>query len=157
MTVTKPLAILSVVAMLGACADTSNQKQQAGTVVGGVLGGVLGSNVGGGDGRTAGTIAGVLIGAIIGSEIGKTMDANDRRMAEQTAQRTLETNASGQSSTWSNPDSGNSGTVTPTKTWQNEQSQYCREYETTVYIDGKRETAYGTACRQPDGSWKVVS
>jgi len=25
-----------------------------------------------------------------------------------------------------------------------------------VTIDGRTEVAYGTACRQPDGSWKIV-
>jgi surface antigen len=32
---------------------------------------------------------------------------------------------------------------------------YCREFQNDVTIDGKKENAYGTACRQPDGSWKV--
>ena len=26
----------------------------------------------------------------------------------------------------------------------------------TVYIDGKPEVARGTACKQPDGSWRPV-
>lgn len=30
----------------------------------------------------------------------------------------------------------------------------CREYQTTVTIDGKPQKAYGKACRQPDGTWK---
>jgi surface antigen len=34
---------------------------------------------------------------------------------------------------------------------------YCREFQQTVTIGGKTESAYGTACRQPDGTWKVVS
>jgi hypothetical protein len=32
----------------------------------------------------------------------------------------------------------------------------CREFEQTVVIDGKPQNAYGTACRQADGSWKIV-
>ena len=39
------------------------------------------------------------------------------------------------------------------KDWNGQQ---CREYQRTVTIDGKTETAYGTACRQPDGSWKII-
>ena len=31
----------------------------------------------------------------------------------------------------------------------------CREFATTVVIDGRRERAVGTACRQADGSWRV--
>lgn len=30
----------------------------------------------------------------------------------------------------------------------------CREYQTTITIDGKPQKAYGRACRQPDGTWK---
>lgn len=35
--------------------------------------------------------------------------------------------------------------------------EYCREYTRTVTIGGKITEAYGTACLQPDGSWKIVS
>ncbi len=58
---------------------------------------------------------------------------------------------------WQNPDSGHSGTVTVTKTYQATSGSYCRQYETSVNIGGKLENAYGTACRQPDGTWKIVS
>jgi surface antigen len=34
---------------------------------------------------------------------------------------------------------------------------YCREYQTTVTVGGKSEQAYGTSCRQPDGSWQIVN
>lgn len=33
----------------------------------------------------------------------------------------------------------------------------CREYTTTVIVGGQEQSAYGTACRQPDGSWKISS
>lgn len=147
--------LLALSAALGACANSGQQKQQVGTVLGGVLGGVLGSNVGRGKGKTAGTIAGVMLGALIGGEIGQSMDKTDRLMAERTAQKTLETVPSGQTSRWSNPDSGHSGTITPTRTYRSANGQNCRQYETTVYINGKNETATGTACRQPDGTWQL--
>ncbi|MEQ8398496.1 hypothetical protein [Thalassobaculum sp.] len=34
---------------------------------------------------------------------------------------------------------------------------YCREYTTTAYVNGRPVESYGTACRQPDGSWRIVS
>lgn len=37
-----------------------------------------------------------------------------------------------------------------------EPDRYCREYQRDVYIDGRRQPAYGTACQEPDGSWKLV-
>lgn len=36
-------------------------------------------------------------------------------------------------------------------------NDYCREFIRDVIIDGKTVQAYGRACRQEDGSWKVVS
>jgi hypothetical protein len=32
-----------------------------------------------------------------------------------------------------------------------------REYQTQIVIDGRAAPAYGTACLQADGSWKIVS
>jgi hypothetical protein len=34
--------------------------------------------------------------------------------------------------------------------------QTCREYQTTTDIGGRRQPAYGTACLQPDGTWRIV-
>ena len=35
--------------------------------------------------------------------------------------------------------------------------QYCREYTTTTRVDGVPRSSYGTACLQPDGSWRIVN
>lgn len=35
-------------------------------------------------------------------------------------------------------------------------NDYCREYTRTVYIGGRTQDAYGTACLQSDGSWMIV-
>jgi surface antigen len=148
----------SLVLALAACEGSNyGQKQTGGAVIGGAAGGLLGSQVGGGTGRLAATAAGALIGLLVGSEVGKSLDRADRLHAQQTTQQSLETAKTGTTATWTNPDSGHSGTVTPTKTYQSAEGQYCREYQQTVTVGGKTENAYGTACRQPDGSWKVVN
>ena len=69
----------------------------------------------------------------------------------------IENARTGETSTWKNPDSGHSGSITPTNTFQNANGQYCREYQQTINVGGQKEQGYGTACRQPDGSWKIVS
>ena len=33
---------------------------------------------------------------------------------------------------------------------------YCREFTQTISIGGKIQQGYGTSCRQPDGSWKII-
>lgn len=131
---------------------SSGGKDTAGMVIGGVVGGVLGSAVTHGRGRTAGVIVGTLIGALFGHEIGKQMDDAD----ELRAAHALEKNRTNQTSSWVNPDTGNTVAVTPTKTFQDQSGQYCREYQSEVTVGGEKKTAYGTACRQPDGQWKIV-
>ena len=69
----------------------------------------------------------------------------------------LENNNAGQPAYWRNAKTGNSYKVTPVKNVKVKGNQYCREYRTTADIGGKQQQMYGTACRQPDGSWKAVS
>lgn len=38
-----------------------------------------------------------------------------------------------------------------------QRAAYCREYTQSVVIGGMHQIAYGTACRQPDGSWRAVN
>ncbi|MCB1792421.1 MAG: glycine zipper 2TM domain-containing protein [Gammaproteobacteria bacterium] len=133
------------VLVLGGCGST---REQQGNVIGAIAGGVLGSQVGGGSGRVAATIAGTLIGGYIGGNIGRQMDDGDRYRAGQA----LESTPTNESSSWRNPDTGSSYSVTPTRTYYDE-SRPCREYTTEAWIDGRRETVYGRACRQADGSW----
>ncbi len=128
-------------------------KEQSGGVVGGVLGGVAGAHVGQGKGRTAAIIAGTIIGAVIGQEVGRSIDRTD----ELRAQQVLERNATGQPSTWVNPDTGGQVTFVPTRTYEQGPGQYCREYQTDVIVGGRKEHGYGTACRQPDGTWKIMN
>ena len=131
--------------------STPPTKEEQGMVIGSIIGGVLGSTVGKGQGRTAAIIAGTIAGAMIGGSVGRSMDETDRIKTAQT----LETVRTGVSSTWTNPDSGNQYTVTPTRTYEPTAGAPCREYVVDAVIGGKTEKVYGTACRQPDGSWKV--
>ncbi|HEX5362802.1 MAG TPA: RT0821/Lpp0805 family surface protein [Gallionella sp.] len=149
----KKILAVFFIAMLAVSLVACQTKQQGGGVVGGVLGGVLGNQVGGGSGRTAAIIAGTILGAYLGSEMGRYMDENDTRKAESA----MEYNRDHQASTWHNPNTGAEVTAMPTRTFKSADGENCREYQTTVTVSGKKEKAYGTACRQPDGSWKIVN
>ncbi|MCC9625804.1 glycine zipper 2TM domain-containing protein [Thalassospira sp. MA62] len=145
-------------AFIAGCAQNQGQKQTAGSLLGAVGGAVAGAQFGKGSGQLVGVALGTLAGAFIGSEVGRSLDNADRAIMAQNTQRTLESAPTGQTSTWQNPDTGVQGTVTPTRTYQAPESdEYCREYQQTVTINGQEESAYGTACRQPDGSWKMVN
>jgi surface antigen len=140
-----------------ACLEGQGNKQIGGTLIGAGLGGLAGSQIGGGTGKLAAVGAGVLLGGLIGSEVGKSLDKADQAYAAQTYQNSLETAPAGQTSTWVNPDSGNQGSYTPTKTYQANSGEYCREFQQTITVGGQTEAGYGTACRRPDGQWEIVS
>jgi surface antigen len=54
--------------------------------------------------------------------------------------------------------SGNaSGEVVTTREGRNQAGQKCREYQQTLFIDGKSEQVVGTACLAEDGRWQVVA
>ena len=134
-----------------------NSKAAWGTVLGGAGGGLLGASLGknaDGDRALVYTAVGTLVGAMLGNSIGTSLDAADRQYADTTASDALEYNRSGTPSSWRNPDTGNYGYTTPTRTYGSN-GYDCRDYETTIYVDGRPETARGTACRQPDGTWRI--
>jgi surface antigen len=135
---------------LGTSACTMN-REQTGTVLGGAAGAAAGSAIGSGSGRTAATIVGGLIGAFAGRSVGQHMDQQDRM---QTAMA-MENNATGKSSTWTNPDSGTAYSVTPTRTYDSGGAP-CREFTMAATVDGKPDEIRGTACRQADGNWKII-
>lgn len=156
---------LTVSVMLAGCAapgdrtppgQIGNNKTTGGALIGAGLGAFAGSKIGKGSGSVAAAVAGGLLGALAGGAIGSSLDKADIAYAEQTNQRALETAKLNQQVTWRNPDTGNYGTITPVKTYQSGNS-YCREFQQTIVVGGQTENAYGTACRQPDGSWKIVN
>jgi surface antigen len=149
------LAVALIPALLPACSgDTANQD--TGLIVGGIAGGIIGNQVGKGTGNVLATVAGAVVGGIVGSEIGRSMDEQDRRLAEQAEYAALEEGESDRPRRWRNPDNGRYGDVVPGRPYKRA-SVDCRDYTHTVYIEGKPRTMRGTACRNPDGTWKNMA
>jgi surface antigen len=132
-------------------------KQDLGTGIGAIGGAIAGAQFGKGDGRIVTGALGALLGAGLGSSVGASLDRADMQYYDRASQRALETAQTGQSLPWKNPDSGNYGSITPSAPFKNESGQYCREYNQKITVGGKTQNGYGTACRQPDGSWQIVS
>lgn len=171
-TLKKTTAMITAMALLAACnsQDTAYNasrggvasgagmsKADIGTAAGAIGGGIAGYQFGSGKGQVLATLAGTLLGGALGRSIGGSLDRGDMAYYNQTSQRALETGQPGQALPWNNPQTGNYGTVTPQNYYQNASGQYCREYSQNITVGGRTESGYGTACRQPDGSWQVVS
>lgn len=90
--------------------DAAGGKQAGGAVIGGLLGGLLGNSVSGKN-RGLGTVLGAAGGAALGSYVGCRLQRGDAERAEAATRQALE--GPGQQ-TWSNPETGASGSVSST-------------------------------------------
>ena len=153
------VALVAVPLALGACQNGTSDittGQAIGTAGGAAAGGLIGSQIGSGTGNLVATGAGVFIGALLGSHVGKSLDPADRNRAGGAFNQAT-TAPIGETVEWNNPDSGNRGTVTPVREGRTNDGRLCREYRTTVYVEGQYEEGRGTACRNSDGTWEVVA
>ncbi|MGH6922214.1 MAG: hypothetical protein ACRED5_00460 [Propylenella sp.] len=148
----KVLAVAAVGALaLAAC--SANSDITTGAVPAGANPGVvIDSPVGAGGGEPQ---IGPLEGAIQGAEVGLSLTEGDREIALRAEYEALEYGRPGQPTRWRNRKSGNSGEIGVGSTYQVNRLD-CREYTHKFSIGGRNRVVRGTACRQPDGVWRVV-
>lgn len=135
---------------LGQCDRGIVSSEVIGGVIGGAVGGVAGAQIGKGKGKTAATIGGTIVGVLVGASVGRSMDDVDQNCVG----RILEHAPDRRQIRWAS-ERGDYAVV-PLRTYQAD-GAYCREYQTAATIGGRLQHVYGTACRQPDGAWKIVN
>jgi surface antigen len=163
--------ILSAVIMLtlatsvSACQSTGVTPQQQAQVGGALLGGLLGYGLGKGhSNKGASILGGLALGAIAGDFIGQKLSATSQQAHTKTVAHTLEYSPTGTANSWNNPDAYQSeqGRVQVTKSYQQPrqmgqyEGRYCREFIQEIRVGNQVQQGYGTACRQPDGSWEML-
>ena len=155
----KAMSALLALSLLTGCASSGGgsgiTKEQGGTVLGALGGAAAGAALG--DGKWWAIGAGALVGGLVGNRVGNYLDERDQQQAYSTANYALDHNKDGQTATWSNPQNNTSGYTTPTATQQTASGDTCRTYETGVSAGGQSQSGTGTACRQPDGTWKLMN
>ncbi len=142
------IALILMLSLMTACKTTSAQNSALlGSLAGATIGAltfknkVSGAAIGGG--------AGLLVGYIVGNE----MDKYDQTQMSNT----LETMPSGSRSTWTNPDTYTHYEAIPEPTHQYSDGRIERDVTLKAKMaNGKTETVYAKAYRQPDGSWQLV-
>src|SRR5262247_1622112 len=131
--------VLLVVGASGCATVEDNPKASIGALGGAAFGGLIAAAAGGGGAAIAGAVIG---GALLGGFAGNALDQRDKRLAAEAQQRALETAPTGKSVSWTNPDTGHTGTITPERTYQ-ANGTYCREFQSNVIIDGKPDKPSG--------------
>jgi surface antigen len=84
------------------------------------------------------------------------MTKEDLALMMRNSNEALARNADGETSGWTNPKTGASGTATPLRTFTQKGTR-CRETEYTNHAGGLSGGGRFTLCRQPSGEWKIVS
>lgn len=145
-----PAILISSIMILGLALSTGcANKAQTGAGAGALAGGLVGSLVSGD--KLAGAAIGAAIGAGLGYVVGNEWDKYDQRQLN----RTMESNRSGQTSAWTNPDTGARYAATPQPAYSNDGHVY-RNVKIQSTIDGKTETVNAKAYRGEDGEWHLV-
>jgi hypothetical protein len=81
------------------------------------------------------------------------LDGNDRRRVAEALYTSLENGRPGQPNPWRNIDSGRAGEVVPGPSTVG--PRRCRPF--TLRVDGAgARVLSGTACREPDGAWRIT-
>lgn len=134
--------------MMTSCTNLDMNKGQQGAIGGAAGGALLGQAIGR---STEATLIGAAVGVTLGYIVGNEMDKFDKRELNQA----YEFAPSGQTTSWTNPDSGNVYQVTPEPAYPsaNNPQRPCRQAEILAVIDGRTEKTYSTACRNDAGQW----
>lgn len=101
----------------------------------------------------AATSSSTTIGGVLGGNVGKTMDDMDQVKVNQI----LESSKTNQTSNWTNTTTHTTYAATPTRTFTSPTGEPCRDFTVTAVTNGQPETVYGTACRDSNAQWHVVS
>lgn len=127
-----------------------------GSALGGAAGGIAGSQVGTGVGRILATAAGGALGAYYGGKLFQQLAEADQDRARQAQYEALERAPSGHTVGWQNPDGSARGAVRAQQAFSANNNAPCRRYVHRISVGGQEETETGVACRQSDGSWRIV-
>jgi surface antigen len=149
-----------------------------GTIFGGVVGGLIGNSLVHGRDRGVATVGGALVGAMVGNSIGQSADAQSYGYGGYGGGYGGSYGyRAGYGGGYDDEDDyAPRAYYPPPRVYYAApppvayvpapvyaepryapvaQQGYCREYSTTIVVDGRTQPAYGTACLQPDGTWQA--
>ena len=85
------------------------------------------------------------------------LPAGALRLRVTSIQRALEKDVSGATTGWSDPVTGDQGTVQPLRTVRSQQYGWCRDFAERIDVSGRIYALAGTGCRNNAGAWDLVA
>jgi surface antigen len=153
------LATAVTIGLLGTGASQSRADNELlGGLLGGAAGAGLGAAFGGAKGAAIGGVAGLALGALSANQFSRSERRREQSYAAPPPQYSqgyapppqygYQPAAPQAYAAPSYP------APRPTTAYG---TSYCREYSSTTVIDGVSRVTHGTACRQADGTWRIVN
>lgn len=135
------------------CACRGETGIVTGAIPGANTGHVIGSPVATGEADAA--EVGPVEGGLTGADVGRSLSEAERKLALKAEYEALEYGRSGQPTAWQGRSGQNRGQINVGSSYQVNRLD-CREYTHNVWIGGRLRVVKGTACREPDGVWRIV-
>jgi len=129
-----------------------NRDTQMGAAGGAAFGGIIAALA---NANPAWIAASVIMGGVAGGALGDYLGKGDSETHVQTNLNAINTLGVGQTATWQDNKSGNSGSTRVDRVYTAANGRSCKAFTETLRTAQKTVTQQGTACKQPDGSWKV--
>ena len=151
------LLIGAVVIPLGGCETIEretgfNRATQTGALGGATFGGIVAALAGA---NPAWIAASVVLGGVTGGAIGNYLGREDGEKHARSNLSALDGLGRGQTSSWRNQQTGNSGSTTVTSVTTRPDGTQCKAFRETVRTKAETVTKEATACRAPGGTWRV--
>jgi len=142
---------------LGGCETIEREtgfgkSTQTGAVSGGAFGGIIAALAGA---NPAWIAASVILGGVTGGTIGNYLGRDDAEKHARTNLSALDSLGRGQSSSWQNAQTGNSGSTRVTRVDQRSDGTVCKAFTETLRTKAETVTRESTACKAPGGTWRV--
>ena len=157
---TKVAALASLIVFAGAQQGHAGQRDVLGLLIGGGLGALVGSQFGKGSGKGMATAGGAVLGALLGSSLmGQGLFGAQPGQAAEPGYgyRPPPTYGNGFAPSYQPAYAPTyRPAYAPRVTAGYRPGEYCREFETTVTINGRPQPSHGIACYRPDGTWQIV-
>jgi surface antigen len=138
------------------CERQRSGNTAGGAIVGALAGGLLGNAISRGPQRGAGTAVGAIFGGLLGAGIGSNLNCEQRSYAIDANYRGFEAGRPHARYDWRDPRGEAYGYVQVGDYYQ-DRGRRCTTYTQEIWVRGRPETATGRACRQPDGTWQMIS
>jgi len=128
------------------------KSTQTGALGGAAFGGIIAALAGA---NPAWIAASTILGGVTGGAIGNYLGRDDAQKHATTNLGALDSLGRGQSSSWRNASTGNSGSTTVTSVTNRPDGTVCKAFRETVRTKAETVTKESTACKAPGGTWRV--